>query len=96
MKVEMFHSFYQHIEEIQTTMIKLDPLVVESLDIQMKIEDGSSFSQKDEMTGINDRSDYQLGDYQIAENHTKFDSDFDDNYWHDEFDDNEPETSTSN
>lgn len=89
MKVEMFHSFYQQIEEIQTTMIKLDPLVVESLDIQMKIEDDPNFNQKDELTS--DRSDYQIG-----ESDTKFDSDFDDTYWNDGFDDNEAETSTSN
>lgn len=87
MQVEKFHSFYQQIEEIQTTLIKFDPIVVESLDIQMKIEDGSS--QKDEMT--NDRSDYQIG-----ESDTKFDSDFDDTYWNDGFDDTEAETSTSN
>lgn len=87
MKVEMFHSFYQQIEEIQTTMIKLDPLVVENLDIQMKMED--SYVQKDGTTLPNE-ADFFAGDH-----HTKFDSDFDDNFWQSEFDDNQAETSTS-
>lgn len=90
MKVEMFHSFYQQIEEIQTTMIKLDPLIVENLNIQMKIEDSTSRVQPDKLTGANEKTDFLT-----EEIHTKFDSDFDDSYWHGEFDDNQAETSTS-
>lgn len=89
MKVEMFHSFYQHIEEIQMTMtmIKLDPLVVESFDIQIKLEDGSSNTTKDVKCESNDRTDFPNDDH-----HT----DLDDSYWYTDFDhDNQPETSTS-
>ena len=70
------------------TMIKLDPLVVESLDIQMKLEDDSSDTPKVEKCELNDRTDFLNDDH-----HT----DFDDSYWHTDFDDdNQPETSTSN
>lgn len=47
MKVEMFHAFYQRIEEIQTTIIRVDPLVVENIDYQTKTEINSTKTECD-------------------------------------------------
>lgn len=47
-KVEMFHVFYEHIEEIQTTLMKVDPLVVVSTDFNVEDEDSSIHMQKNE------------------------------------------------
>lgn len=47
-KVEIFHVFYQHIEEIHTTIMKMDPLVVEQIDGEIKNEESESQMQKND------------------------------------------------
>ncbi|XP_031641089.1 zinc finger protein 454-like isoform X2 [Contarinia nasturtii] len=68
-KVDMFHAFYQHIEEIQSNLIKSDPLVAENLDI--KSEDTLSHMQKEESN--NDTN------YGLEFNDTHWNDDFDAN-----------------
>lgn len=44
LKVQMFHVFYQRIEEIQMTVIKIQPTIVENLAFPTKIESNSNDS----------------------------------------------------
>lgn len=82
MKVEMFHAFYEQIEEIQTTIIKVDPLVVENIDFEMKIDKNAIQLQK--QPTINKTND-----------DVKYDSDFGDHFWQNDFDDNHGNEATS-
>lgn len=81
-KVEMFHLFYQRIEEIQLTIIKIQPIVVENIDIHGKFENDvksmetNKFFYKGSMNMSN-----------VMDNSIKFDHHhLDDNFWRDESD----------
>lgn len=78
MKVEMFHAFYQRIEEIQTTIVKVDPLVIESIDCGMKDEDES-----EDVNNIDDKT---------LTVDSKYDSHFDDNFWREDSDESQSNT----
>lgn len=72
MKVEMFHTFYQHIEAIQTTVIKVPAIVVENIDFHTKIEDSR-------MNNVDNKFDVP-----IEAIDTKYDHNFDERFWLDE------------
>lgn len=78
MKVEMFHTFYQRIEEIQMTVIKVPTIVVENLNFFPKTEDNTDSILDDRISQIDSKSDVPVD--------TKFDLDFGDDFWHDESD----------
>lgn len=82
MKVEMFHTFYQRIEEIQTTVIKVQPIVVENLNFYAKTEDNTNSIADDRVCQLDNKFDVS----------TKYDHHFDDNFWHDESDVSIPES----
>lgn len=86
MNVEMFHAFYQRIEEIQTTIIKVDPLVVENIDFQIKTEIDSPSADRE--SGNRRRTSTRTTT-------TKCEPDFDDNCWFAECDDSLSESLTS-
>lgn len=87
MKVEMFHGFYQTIEEIHINIIKdiNDPLVVENIDFEMKIEGNSIQTQKQQ--AINEAN--------VFEDDSKYESGYGNNYWHNEFNDGHTNEATS-
>lgn len=72
MKVEMFHEFYQRIEEIQTTIIEADPLVIENIDCQMRIDDGSNRTDFDTVNRNESKANVSVG--------TKYVSQFEENF----------------
>lgn len=72
MKVEMFHEFYQRIEEIQTTIIEADPLVIENIDCQMRIDDDSNRTDFDTVNRNESKVNVPGG--------TKYDSQFEEKF----------------
>lgn len=80
LKVQMFHVFYQHIEEIQTTVIKIQPIIVENIALPTKIE--SNFEDSLEEHHTNELE--QQKDSIIEDIVPKHDECFDDNdVWRD-------------
>lgn len=76
MKVEMFHTFYQRIESIQTAVINVPTIVVENIDFHTKIEDNKNTIEYDQMNQVDNK----------LEAIDKYDHHFDNNFWFDELD----------
>lgn len=73
----MFHIFYQRIEEIQTTIINVDPLVIENIDCLIKSDDESHQTGDD----AENTADYKVN----VSDESKYTSHFEDDFWQDDY-----------
>lgn len=78
MKLEMFHTFYQHIEEIQSTVIQEQPIIVENLNVRKKSGNNLESVANDRMCNVDNDNDTIVGTIDV-----KYDHHFNENVWHD-------------
>lgn len=82
MKVEMFHRFYQHIQDIQTAVIKVSPIVVNVIDFAEYDESLVADNCVDKSDEITPEPTETIDD--------KFDTHFDVDFWQNDTDEDQP------